>query len=144
MAYSSRARHFTGEKLKGVSYALIPLLSQASVKLRSIVQSINVFPLGWIGRLGTGFRRSGGQLVNWAQEDMALDDAEDTMVNSSSADDRYDAEGEDWNGPDEYIPLTISPKYGRSRRIRSYGTTPDVETFEERGLMGGIGKYFRK
>jgi len=95
-------------------------------------------------RLGTGFRQGAGQLVNWAQEDMALDDAEDIMVNGSSAYDRYDAESEDWNEADEYIPLTINPRYGRSRRIRSYGATPDVETFEERGLMSGIGKYFRK
>jgi len=144
MAYSSRARHFTREKLKGVSYALLPLLSQAYVKLRPIVQSINIFRSKWIMQLGTGFRQGAGQLVNWAQEDMALDDAEDIMVNGASAYDLYDAEGEDWNRADEYIPLTINPRYGRSRRIRSYGTTPDVETFEERGLMSGIGKYFRK
>jgi hypothetical protein len=75
---------------------------------------------------------------------MALDDAEDVMVNAGGAYDPYDAEGEAWNGADEYIPLTINPNYGRSRRIRSYGATPDVETFEERGLMSGIGKYFRK
>lgn len=30
---------------------------------------------------------------------------------------------------DDYIPLTPSPKYGRGKDVKSYGTTPDVETF---------------
>ena len=30
---------------------------------------------------------------------------------------------------DEYIPLTPNPKYGRGKGFKSYGTTPDVETF---------------
>ena len=73
---------------------------------------------------------------------MALDDG-DVMVNGAGAYGGYDAEGEEWNGNgmDEYIPLTISPKYGKSRKVRSYGATPDVETFEERGV---IGSFFRK
>jgi len=143
IASSSRARHFTREKLKGVSYAVLPLLIQVYVKLQPIGQSISHFASTSIVRLGTRFRQGDSQLVRWAQEDMALDDG-DVMVNGAGAYGRYDGEGEEWNGVDEYIPLTISPKYGKSRKIRSYGATPDVETFEERGVMNGIGSFFGK
>jgi len=138
IASSSRARHFTREKLKGVSYAVLPLLAQVYVKLLPIGQSISHFASKSIARLGTRFRQGDSQLVRWAEEDMALDDGGDVMVNGAGA---YD---EGWNGTNEYIPLTISTKYGKSRRVRSYGTTPDVETFEERGVMNGIGRIFRK
>ena len=68
------------------------------------------------------------------------------MVNGAGAYDRHDLDVERWDetGLDEYIPLTINPKYGNGRRIRSYGATPDVEMFAERGLMKNLGKYFSK
>jgi hypothetical protein len=138
LASSSRARHFTSEKLKGVTYVVLP---QVYVKLRPIGQSISHFASNSIVRLGTRFRQGDNQLVRWAEEDMALDDAGDVMVNGAGAYDCYD---EGWNGMDEYIPLTISPKYGKGRRLRSYGATPDVETFEERGVINGIGRFFRR
>ncbi|KIM43535.1 hypothetical protein M413DRAFT_383142 [Hebeloma cylindrosporum] len=144
IASSSRARHFTSAKLKGASYAVLPFFTQVYVKLRPIGQSISHFASNSIVRLGTRFRQGDSQLVRWAQEDMALDNAGDLMVNGEGAYDLYDAGGEGWNGMDEYIPLTISPKYGKGRRVRSYGATPDVETFEERGLMNGIGRIFRR
>jgi hypothetical protein len=53
------------------------------------------------------------------------------MVNGAGAYDRYD---EGWSGADEYIPLTIGSKYGKSRRVRSYGATPGC----------GIERMFRK
>ena len=138
IASSSCARHFTREKLKGVSYAVLPLLVQVYVKFLPIGQSINHFASKSIARLGTRFRQGDSQLVRWAEEDMALDDGGDVMVNEAGAYDRYD---ERWNGIEEYIPLTISPKYGKSRRVRSDGATPGVETFEERwGVMNGIGR----
>lgn len=134
IAFSSRARHFTSEKLKGVSYAVLPLLTQVYVKLRPIGQSISHFVSMSIVRLGTRFRAGDGQLV--------FDDGGDVMVNGAEVYDRYD---EGMNGmPDEYIPLTINPNLGKSRRVRSYGTTPDVETFEERGVINGIGRLFGK
>jgi hypothetical protein len=142
IASSSWARHFTSEKLKGVSYAVLPLVTQVYVKVRPIGQSIGHFASNSIVRLGTRFRQGDSQLVRWAEEDMALDDAGDVMVNGAGA--VYDRYDEGWNGMDEYIPLTISPKYGKGRRARSYGATPDVETFEERGVMNGIGRLFGK
>lgn len=62
----------------------------------------------------------------------------DVMVNGGGA---YDEQS--WDGVDfsEYIPLTAK---GRSKDVQSYGSTPDVETFEERGLIGGIGRLFGK
>ena len=121
-----------------MSYTILPLLAQVYVKLLPIGQSISHFASKSIARLGTRFRQGDSQLVRWAEEDMALDDGGDVMVNGAGA---YD---EGWNGIDEYIPLTISPKHGKNRRARSYGATPDVETFEERGVMNGIGRMFRK
>ncbi|KAF8154737.1 hypothetical protein B0H34DRAFT_535666 [Crassisporium funariophilum] len=134
---SPRARHFTVEHLKTFSYALVPIMSRAALKLRPIGKALA--PTSVV-RFGARFRQGDSQLVRWAQEDMSLLEAEDMMVNGGGA---QDVDG--WNADelDEYIPLTLSPKYGKGRRVRSYGTTPDVETFEERGLVGGIGKFFR-
>lgn len=93
-------------------------------------------------RIGSRFRQDDLSLVRWAQEDFAIADAEDVMVNGSGA---YTPNGS-WNadGLDEYIPLNHDPRHGRS--VRSYGATPDVATFAERRdqLLGNIGSYFRK
>ena len=77
--------------------------------------------------------------------EMALD-SEDVMVNARGTYEQYDVDVEGWNGDglDEYIPLTFSPKYGRGRRVRTYGSTPEVETFAERGSMGGLGRCFKR
>ena len=50
-----------------------------------------------------------------------------------------EADEESWSGLefDEYIPLTPNPKYGRGK---SYGTTLDVETFEQSGMGRLFGK----
>ncbi|KAF8960608.1 hypothetical protein BDZ97DRAFT_1760559 [Flammula alnicola] len=145
---STRARHFMSQKLRSVSYTLLPLLSHAAFKLGPIGNSINKLASKLIVRLGSRFRQGESQLVRWAQEDMSLADSEDVMVNGSGAYGGYGLDDDEWNGEglEEYIPLTISPKYGKGRRVRSYGATPDVETFEERdpGLMSGLGKYFRR
>ena len=73
---------------------------------------------------------------------MALD-AEDLMLGSSV--DVHDLEEVGWDGDglDEYIPLTTSPKYGRGRRLQSYGTTPEVDMFGPQ-VDSGIGRYFGK
>lgn len=70
---------------------------------------------------------------------MALE-SEDLMVNGSGSFDPYDMGMGDWEGSglNEYIPLAPSPK---GRRIRTYGSTPDVESFEE---TGGTRKFIRK
>lgn len=76
---------------------------------------------------------------------MLLLETEDTMVNGGGGYGRYDEEN--WNGDEfsEYIPLTANPKHGRDKDIKSYGATPDVETFQQqRGLMHGIGRLFGK
>ena len=53
-----------------------------------------------------------------------------------------EADEESWSGFefDEYIPLTPNPKYGRGKDVKSYGTTPDVETFEQSGMGRIFGK----
>ncbi|KAF8908135.1 hypothetical protein CPB84DRAFT_1767374 [Gymnopilus junonius] len=137
---SRRVRHLTGEKLKGIARTVVPLMAQAALKLQPILISITTMTSKFIGRLGSRFRKGDSQLVQWAEEDMSLMDSEDVMVNGAGA---YDGE---WNGEgvDEYIPLTISPKFGRGRHVRSYGTTPEVETFAERGVMTGLSKYLHK
>ena len=119
---------------------MTPLLAQAAVKLQPMLVSVTRFTSKSVGRLSSRFRQGDSQLVKWAQEDMSLMDSEDVMVNGEGAYDR------DWDtgGADEYIPLTLSPKFGRSRQVRSYGTTPEVETFAERGVMTGLGKYLHK
>lgn len=137
---STRARHLAGQKLKGITYTIMPFMAQAVLKLQPVLISITTITSKSIGRLGSRFRQGDSQLVQWAQEDMSLMDSEDVMVNGAGANDR------EWNtdGVDEYIPLTISPNFGKSRQVRSYGTTPEVETFAERGVMTGLGKYLRK
>lgn len=94
-----------------------------------------------IVHVGSRFRQGDSKLVRWAQEDMSLMDSEDIMVNGSGAMGGED----DWNanGMEEYIPLTVSPQHGR-RAIRSYGATPDVATFAERGALSGLAKYFQR
>jgi len=74
---------------------------------------------------------------------MALESG-DLMVNGTgSYDAYYDASMEGWEGDgwNEYIPLAPSPK---GRRTRTYGSTPDVESFEGRETTGGIGRFLRK
>ncbi|CAA7262544.1 unnamed protein product [Cyclocybe aegerita] len=142
---SERARRFTAEHVASAAHALTPLLSMAAIKLRPVAHLVSTVTTKSISRLGTRFRVGDSQLVQWAEEDMALDDSEDTMVNGGGAYDPYELDRWRGDGLDEYIPLTISPKYGRGRRARSYGSTPDVETFAERGLAsGGIGRFFHK
>ncbi|KDR70202.1 hypothetical protein GALMADRAFT_144875 [Galerina marginata CBS 339.88] len=142
---SSRARQLAKDNITGFGYTVVPLLAQVITKLRPIGNSISNLTASSLGRLAR-FRQGDSQLVRWAQEDMSLMDSEDVMVNGSGAYNGYDSRDEGWdaNGLDEYIPLTISPKYGKGRRVRSYGATPDVETFEERGIMTGLSKYFHK
>ncbi|PPQ90150.1 hypothetical protein CVT25_012461 [Psilocybe cyanescens] len=137
---SSRARSLATENLKGATYTILPLLSQAFTKLRPIGNSIHRTTKS-IVRVGSRFRQGDSKLVRWAQEDMSLLDSEDVMVNGSGAMGRED----DWNvnGMEEYIPLTNNPQHGR-RVVRSYGATPDVETFAERGAMSGLAKYFHR
>ncbi|KAJ3511444.1 hypothetical protein NLJ89_g4093 [Agrocybe chaxingu] len=142
---SERARHFTAEHVASAAHALTPLLSMAAIKLRPVAHLVSSVTTKSISRLATPFRVGDSQLVQWAEEDMALDDSEDTMVNGGGAYDPYELDRWRGDGLDEYIPLTISPKYGRGRRARSYGATPDVETFAERGLAsGGVGRFFHK
>ncbi|KAF6752891.1 hypothetical protein DFP72DRAFT_1132426 [Ephemerocybe angulata] len=113
---SPRLRHFVLEKAYSISFTLSPLASRAAGAIRT----------------SAPFRQGDSRLVQWAEEDMSLQ--EDFMVNGSGA---YELDGEDWNGTnlDEYIPLTFSPKrYGR--KIRSYGATPSRETFMAPGMGG--------
>ena len=53
-----------------------------------------------------------------------------------------EADEESWSGLefDEYIPLTPNPKHGRGKDVKSYGTTPYVETFEQNGINRPFGK----
>jgi hypothetical protein len=64
--------------------------------------------------------------VRWAEEDMTLREADEESSTGLEF--------------DEYIPLTPNPKYGRGKDVKSYGTTPDVETFEQ----SSIGRLFDK
>ncbi|KAF4610282.1 hypothetical protein D9613_010490 [Agrocybe pediades] len=153
-ASSARARHFANEKARGVTYATVPLLSTAAEKIYPIALSIQRIAAHSLARVGApGFRQGSSRLVQWAQEDMSLgmEGGQDVMVNGSDAYDHLILDQSDlaaddgWNadGMDEYIPLRTSP--GRSRRVvRSYGTTPDVETFAERGVgvKHGIARFF--
>jgi len=120
-------------------YALLPFLAEVVIKLKPIGQSITSLMSKTIFR----FRQGDHDPAHWAEEeDMALD-SEDLMPNRSM--DVHDLEEVGWDGDglSEYIPLTTSPKYGRGRRLQSYGTTPEVDTFEQVDVMtGGIGRYF--
>jgi len=71
---------------------------------------------------------------------MALD-VEDLMLGSAMGVQDLEEVGWDGDGLDEYIPLTTSPKYGRGRRLQSYGTTPEVDMFDQ--VDSGIGRYFK-
>jgi len=147
-ATSARARQFANEKARGARHAAVPLLSTLTAQLYPVGQSIQGFTARATARLGSPFRQSGNRLVRWAQEDMSLLEAEDdVMVNGSDAYAHLDGQTFDWDGDglDEYIPLTASPRYGQTRRgVRSYGSTPEVETFAERGVTHGLGRFFRK
>ncbi|KAF8811122.1 hypothetical protein BYT27DRAFT_7252845 [Phlegmacium glaucopus] len=140
---SPRARHVAGETVQSLSHSLIPILSTAAIKLRPLGGSIMaLIPQSFLRGVGKPFRQGSNQLVRWAEEDMALREAGDMMVNGPYGND----EEESWNGVEfsEYIPLTPNPKHGRGKDFKSYGTTPDVETFEQRGIIGGIGRLFGK
>lgn len=128
-----------------MAYIVIPFISQAATKLRPLKSSISRITSKAINRVGINVRHEDNGLVQWAQEDISLLTG-DTMVNGAGAYDRHDLDVERWDeaGLDEYIPLTINPKYGNGRRIRSYGATPDIEMFAERGLMKNLRKYFSK
>jgi len=93
-----------------ISESAIP----AAKRILSLVAPMQLFP-------SNPFRQQDSRLVQWAQEDMALQ--EDFMVNGSGA---YELDGEDWNmaNLDEYIPLTTSPKYGRRMHMKMYGAMP--------------------
>ncbi|KAH9476042.1 hypothetical protein JR316_0011611 [Psilocybe cubensis] len=136
---SSRARSLATENLKSATYAVLPLLSHLYIKLLPIGNSVFQATKA-IAHAGSRFRQGDSKLVRWAQEDMSLMDSEDFMVNGSGA-----MGEDDWNinGMEEYIPLTVSPQHGR-RSVRSYGATPDVETFSERGAFSGFAKYFHR
>lgn len=142
IAFSSpRTRDYTIDKFRSVS----PLLSRVVLKLRpvgSTVKGLASKSSAVTKRIGSRFRQDDRSLVRWAQEDFAIADAEDVMVNGSGA---YTPNGSwDADGLDEYIPLNLDPRFGRS--VKSYGATPDVATFAERRdrLLGSIGSYFRK
>lgn len=142
---SPKTRNYIVDKFRGVSYALSPLLSRAMLKLRPVgntVKDLASKSSAATRKIGSRFRQDDRSLVRWAQEDFAIADAEDVMVNGSGA---YTPNGSwDAEGLDEYIPLNLDPRHGRS--VKSYGATPDVATFAERRdrLLGSIGGYFRK
>jgi len=54
----------------------------------------------------------------------------------------HDDDEEGWSGLefDEYIPLTPNARYWKGKDVKSYGTTPDVETFEQSGMGRLFGK----
>ncbi len=137
LASSSRARYFIIEHLRTGVHAFVPILYGAAIKLQPIGQSFKSL----VSKILVPFRQGDSTLVQWAQEDMALE-SEDLMVNGSGSYDAYDASMEGWEGDgwNEYIPLAPSPK---GRRVRTYGSTPDVESFE-REAIGGIGRFLRK
>ncbi|PPQ69734.1 hypothetical protein CVT24_001320 [Panaeolus cyanescens] len=141
---SPRLRNTASEHLHAVSYTLLPLISQASTSLKPLKRSLNSLAPKSVARLGSRFRQGDSQLVRWAQEDMALEDAEDFMVNGNDAFSGHRGNAWDEEGLDEYIPLTMGTKHGRPRSVRSYGATPEVETFAERGISGGLGRIFGK
>jgi len=143
---SPRARHVAGETTQSLSHSLIPILSTAAIKLRPLGRSILALtPRLFLRGVGKPFRQGSNQLVRWAEEDMALHEVADMMVNDRRAYGR-DNDEESWNEVElsEYIPLTANPKHGRGKDVKSYGTTPDVETFEQRGIIGGISGLFGK
>jgi hypothetical protein len=122
---SPRIRHFVLEKLSSFASTLSPIASRGLEALGPLKRAFAWLTPTSLSLLGaTSFRQGDSQLVRWAEEDMALE--EDFMVNGSGA---SELDGGDWDGTnlDEYIPLTISPKWGR--RIRSYGATPLSKTF---------------
>lgn len=139
MLTSPRARKFTINKINGVASALLPLLSIAAVKLRPIGSRINTLN----SKLKFPFRPGSNKLVLWAQEDMSLADSEDIMVNGSGA---MDEDGWHADGLEEYIPLSVNPRHGGHRQVKSYGATPVVETFEERqeGWLSRFGRYLQR
>ncbi|KAF9526974.1 hypothetical protein CPB83DRAFT_856907 [Crepidotus variabilis] len=138
---SPRARHYIAEHIYGAGYAILPSISIAALKLKPIADALAALvPKGMVP-----FRQGDSSLVRWAEEEMALD-SEDVMVNGRGAYEQYDVDVEGWNGDgmDEYIPLTLSSKYGKGRRVRSYGATPEVETFAESQRAAGSGMGFSK
>jgi len=127
----------------------LPFLATIGSSLRPIGQSIAAAGPKAVRRLAAPFRQGDSQLVQWAEEDMGLVDSDDIMVNGgASGNGVYDIDIEGWSGKDldEYIPLTSGSVKGggRARSIRSYGATPEVETFAERGYVGGLGGIFQR
>lgn len=136
---SPRARHLTGETILSLFHSLIPILSTAAIKLQPVGRTIlTLSPKSLLRRVGKPFRQGSNQLVTWAEEDMMLPESDDMVNGGGGAYGRENEEG--WNGIElnEFLPLA------GSRRGKSYGATPDVETFEERGLAGGFGRLFGK
>jgi hypothetical protein len=104
----------------------MPILSTATIKLRPLGRSIQTFILrSLLCGISKPFRQGSNQLVRWAEEDMTLREADEESSTGLEF--------------DEYIPLTPNPKYGRGKDVKSYGTTPDVETFEQ----SSIGRLFQ-
>jgi len=138
-----RARHIAGETIWSLFYSLMPILSTAATKVRPLTRSIlALVPQSFLCGIGMPFRQGGNQLVRWAEEDMLLRETDDMMVNGGGGNEGYE---ENWNGDEfsEYIPLTANPKHGKDNDIKSYGATPDAETFQQqRGLMHGSGRLF--
>lgn len=116
-------------------YTALPFITNLGISIRALGPKA-------VSRLSSPFRRGEGELVRWAQEDMGLVDSEDVMVNGGNGQGLYDLDMERWAGADldEYIPLTSGglKSSGRGRQVRSYGATPEVETFAESGHMIGI------
>jgi len=140
LASSARARHFVVEAFRNASYAVVPALAEVGLKLRPLGRSLN--SLTSKAMLDARFRPGDDNLVRWAQEDMALDS--DIMVNGSSGSGAYQLDEESqWDGSNEYIPLARSPRFGTGRRVQSYGSTPEVATFQERGVMSRMRKYLK-
>ncbi|KAF9004532.1 hypothetical protein BDQ17DRAFT_1354150 [Cyathus striatus] len=127
---SPSARHWTNEHLHGASYAVLPLLHRAGGTLKPVQKRFK----SMIPKTGRRFRQGESRLVQWAQEDMTLNDI-DVMVNEvdENNDDRWDVEQ-----LDEYIPLKMSPRWSKGQRSpKTYGTT---EITTEDDIAIGEGK----
>lgn len=131
------------ERLHALCYALIPVISRVAIGLKPLQKLLGALSPTSLYHFGSRFRQEDSRLVQWAQEEMSLE--EDIMVNGASTYDGYGIAGDRWNADDfrEDIPLTISPKWRPA--VRKYGSTPATPNFDPQAptTAGGIERFFR-
>jgi hypothetical protein len=131
------------ERLHTPCYAPIPVISRVAIVLEPLRKLLGVLSPTSLYHFGLRFRQEDSRLVQWAQEEMSLQ--EDIMVNGASTYGGYGIPQDRWNADDfgEDIPLTISSKWRPA--VRKYGSTSATPNFDPQAptTAGGIKRFFR-